>query len=63
MAIEIRAATLADEDAFLELLPQLFAPPGPPAEAYNRELGSFGFRWAVENDDADVLLAFGCRTL
>ena len=63
MAIVIRLATAADEDAFLDLLPQLFKAPGPPAPWYTRERGSAGFRWALERENADVLLAFDGDTL
>ncbi|MEO8457099.1 MAG: GNAT family N-acetyltransferase [Chloroflexota bacterium] len=58
MPITVRPATLADEEAVLDLIPQLFAAPGAPAPEYTRDRGSFGFRWAVERADADVLLAF-----
>lgn len=58
MSIEVRAATLADEEAALDLIPQLFEPPGGPPPEYSRERGSIGFRWAVEQGNADVLLAF-----
>ena len=57
MTIDIRPATLTDEPAFLDLLEQLFAPPGAPAPGYTRERGSRGFRWAIEGEGSDVLLA------
>jgi GNAT superfamily N-acetyltransferase len=57
MAIEIRAATLNDEEAVLDLIPQLFEPPGGAPPGYTRERGRTGFSWAVEHPDADVLLA------
>ena len=57
MAIDIRPATLADEAAFLDLLEQLFDAPGAPAPGYTRERGRHGFRWAIEGEHSDVLLA------
>ena len=59
MPITIRPATLDDEQAVLDLIEQLFDPPGGPPPQYSRERGSTGFRWAVAQPDADVLLAFG----
>jgi GNAT superfamily N-acetyltransferase len=57
MAITIRPANLDDETAVLDLIPQLFDPPGGSPPQYSRERGSTGFRWAVAQPDADVLLA------
>ncbi len=57
MPITIRPATLGDEAAVLDLLPQLFEEPGAPPPDYTRERGSTGFRWATSRADADVLLA------
>jgi len=63
MAILIRAATVADEEATLDLIEQLFDAPGGRPPEYTRERGSAGFRRAVEKADADVLLAFDGREL
>jgi GNAT superfamily N-acetyltransferase len=41
----------------LDLVEQLFDPPGGPPSEYSRERGRTGFRWAIERADADVLLA------
>jgi GNAT superfamily N-acetyltransferase len=57
MTIEIRPATHQDEEAALNLLEQLFEPPGSMPPAYTRERSSAAFRWAVEQPDADILLA------
>jgi GNAT superfamily N-acetyltransferase len=57
MDVTIRAATIADEAPFLDLLEQLFDPPGGMPPGYTRERGAFGFRWAIDRPDADVLLA------
>jgi GNAT superfamily N-acetyltransferase len=57
MPITIRPATLDDEGAVLDLIEQLFDPPGGRPPEYSRERGRIGFRWAVERADADVLLA------
>ncbi|TMB65741.1 MAG: GNAT family N-acetyltransferase [Chloroflexi bacterium] len=58
MRFEIRPATPADEEDALDLLEQLFEPPGAVPPDYTRERASTAFRWAVEQPDADVLLAF-----
>ena len=63
MKIDVRPATLADEAAFLDLLQQLFDAPGAPAPGYTRQRGSFGFRWAIEGEHSDVLLALDGRSL
>ena len=63
MNIDVRPATLADEAAFLNLLEQLFDAPGAPAPGYTRERGSNGFRWAIEGEHSDVLLALDGRSL
>lgn len=57
MTVEIRRATLDDEDAALDLLEQLFEPPGGFPRGYTRERGAEGFRHAIANPDADILLA------
>lgn len=57
MAVAIRSATPADEAAVLALFEELLAPPGHRPPAYTRARGAAGFRWALENPDADVLLA------
>src|SRR5207247_5579398 len=53
----IRCATPADEDAVLRLFEELFDPPGRRPRGYTRERGAAGFRHALANPDADVLLA------
>lgn len=63
MNIEVRPATLADEAAFLDLLEQLFDAPGAPPPGYTRQRGSNGFRWAIEGEHSDVLLALNGRSL
>jgi GNAT superfamily N-acetyltransferase len=63
MSIDVRLATLADEAAFLDLLEQLFEPPGGPAPGYTRQRGSHGFRWAIEGEHSDVILALDDRSL
>jgi len=62
MTVEIRPATLEDEDRVLYLLEQLFEPPGSVPPDYTRERSSAAFRWAVEQPNADVLLAFDGET-
>lgn len=56
--ITVRAATPADADAVLALIPQLFEPPGRRAPGYTEERGRKGIRLAIENPDSDILLAF-----
>lgn len=63
MTITPRKATLADEDAVLELLEQLFEPPGAFPRGYTRERGSRGFRHAITHPDADILLAVENETI
>ncbi|HXC50045.1 MAG TPA: GNAT family N-acetyltransferase [Candidatus Limnocylindrales bacterium] len=58
MGIEIRPATLSDEEGALYLLEQLFEPPGGVPPDYTRRRSSTSFRWAVEQPNADILLAF-----
>src|SRR5439155_25309923 len=53
----IRCATPADEDAVLTLFEQLFDPPGRRPRGYTRARGAAGFRHALANPDADLLLA------
>lgn len=53
----VRTATLADEDATLALLEELFEPPGARPPGYTVDRGRDGFRRAVEHPDSDVLLA------
>jgi GNAT superfamily N-acetyltransferase len=58
MAIEIRPASLDDEEAARYLREELFEPPGGMPPDFTRERFSAAFRWAVEEPTADVLLAF-----
>jgi GNAT superfamily N-acetyltransferase len=58
MQIEVRPATLDDEEEALYLLEQLFDPPGRVPPDYTRERSSTAFRWGVEQPNADILLAF-----
>ena len=53
----IRCATPADEDAVLALFEELFDPPGRRPRGYTRERGAAGFRHALANPGADLLLA------
>jgi GNAT superfamily N-acetyltransferase len=58
MTIEIRPATLDDEEAARYLREQLFEPPGGAPPEYTRERFSVAFHWAVAQPNADILLAF-----
>jgi GNAT superfamily N-acetyltransferase len=55
--IEVRPAISSDEVAVLALLEELFEPPGAFPPGYTRERGREGFRSALSEDNADVLLA------
>ncbi len=63
MPITIRPATLDDEQAVLDLIEQLFDPPGGRPPEYSRERGRTGFRWAVSEPHADVLLVLDGKDL
>src|SRR2546426_6061408 len=53
----VRCAPPADEDSVLVLFEELFAPPGRRPRGYTHERGAAGFRHALANPDADILLA------
>jgi GNAT superfamily N-acetyltransferase len=55
--LTVRPATVADEDAVLTLLEELFEPPGRRPPRYARARGALAFRHAVSSPDADVLTA------
>jgi GNAT superfamily N-acetyltransferase len=57
VTLTIRPATAADEQAVLDLIEELFAPPGAPPANYSREEGAARFRASIEGEDRDVLLA------
>jgi len=55
--LTIRPATLDDEATVLDLVEELFAPPGSRPPGYRRERAVYAYRHAVEAFDADVLVA------
>ena len=55
--MHIRPAGQADEEAVLALIEELFEPPGARPKGYSPERGREGFLHAVQNPEADVLLA------
>ena len=57
MSVDIRAATIADEPAVLDLLEALFEPPGARPPGYTRAHAATAFRYAVDAGDTDLLLA------
>ena len=57
MTFTIRAATAADEAQVLDLIEELFESPGGFPRGYTRGRGSEGFRHAVAEEFADVLIA------
>ena len=55
--LTIRPATPEDEPAALALIEELLEAPGVPAPGFTTERGRAGFKYAVHDSDADVLLA------
>ena len=55
--MNVRPASLSDEETVLTLMEELFEPPGRRPTGYTRERASDGFRRYVESPDGDVLLA------
>ena len=55
--LSIRPATAGDEAAVLELMEELFEPPGIRPDDYTRERASAGFQRYVDDESGDVLLA------
>ena len=53
----MRPAVPADEAAVLALIEELFEPPGARPKGYSLERGREGLRRAVQQPEADVLLA------
>lgn len=53
----IRPATADDQEVVLDLLEELFAPPGSRPSGYDRARAATNFRRYVESDVGDVLLA------
>jgi GNAT superfamily N-acetyltransferase len=54
---DIRPASSADEAVVLDLIEELFAPPGSRPPGYRRERAVLAFRATVENPEGDVLVA------
>ena len=57
MAVEIRAATLGEEQAVAALYEWLFAPPGTRPDAWDPKRAVVALRGAVESHDSVVLVA------
>ena len=55
--LTIRPATPDEEGAALDLVEELFTPPGSRPPGYRRERAAYAFRHALEAFDADVLVA------
>ena len=53
----IRPATAADESAVLDLMQELFEPPGIKPDDYSPERARAGFQRYIEDESGDVLLA------
>ena len=57
MTTSIRKATPSDEDAILNLIRELFEPPGGFPAAFTDERAREGIRYALDNPNSDILLA------
>jgi len=57
MITSIRKATPSDEDAILNLIRELFEPPGGFPAGFTNERAREGIRYALNNPDSDILLA------
>ena len=55
--LSIRLATAGDQSAALDLIEELFEPPGIKPGDYSRERAQVGFQRYVEDKSGDVLLA------
>lgn len=55
--VTIRAATLADEQAVLDLIEELFAPPGARPPRYNDDDAREAIQRTIGSERSDVLLA------
>jgi len=53
----VRPASPTDEAAVLDLIEELFAPPGSRPPGYRRERAAAAFRGTLEDPEADVLVA------
>jgi len=57
MTTTIRKATPDDEATILSLIHELFEPPGGIPAGYTDDRAREGIRYAIDNPDADILLA------
>ena len=55
--VAVRSATAADQDATLDLIEELFEPPGARPRGYTPERAREGVRYCIERSQADILLA------
>jgi GNAT superfamily N-acetyltransferase len=55
--VAVRSATAADQDATLDLIEELFQPPGVRPRGYTPERAREGVRYCLESSQADILLA------
>ena len=55
--LTVHPATADDQAAVLDLVEELFTPPGSRPPNYRRERAAYAFRHATEAFDADVLVA------
>ncbi|MCH8815806.1 MAG: GNAT family N-acetyltransferase [Chloroflexi bacterium] len=57
MTTSIRKATPSDEDAIVNLIHELFEPPGGVPAGFTEERAREGVRYALDNPSSDILLA------
>ncbi len=55
--VAVRSVTAADQDATLDLIEELFQPPGVRPRGYTPERAREGVRYCLESSQADILLA------
>jgi GNAT superfamily N-acetyltransferase len=55
--VQIRYATSADEDTILDLIRELFEPPGARPEDFSEERGHEGIRWLLESPGGTIIVA------
>ncbi len=55
--VAVRSATAVDQDATLDLIEELFEPPGVRPRGYTPERAREGVRYCTESSQADILLA------
>ncbi|HXH22875.1 MAG TPA: GNAT family N-acetyltransferase [Dehalococcoidia bacterium] len=55
--MQIRPATIADEDTVLDLIRELFEPPGARPDDFSEERGREGIRWLLDSPGGTIIVA------